>query len=658
MAKITKEKKIVNSSEDNVDTVNQDGDKGPYLFPGLDKEDEKSLKAQIETEYNFAWWFMKPRWDEWALRIRLYNNQRRDKEAVGDPLLFTIHQTVLASLYNDKLQVAFKPREIGDQEVAENLDNMAEYDQEAMRKDMIDYQWDWDALFFGCGLLMFMDFDRIKKIPIPENIDPMTVLRDPRCKSINGDLRRRGRARFFGREIRSTKYDMDLNGNYHRIGDLTPDNVDLRSFIDMEERIKQDAQGYANLTNFMELKGTNRDYRLLEWFTYFKGENDNKAKLVFVTLGNKRKLIVRYKVMAEDYIPVIERRIYPTGDFDGVSIPDLVEDKQRARSVVQNLAVKTVKAGIHPMYLFNSAQVKRDQLNFDFNKFIDVKGSLDSAVKEMPRAHVNNDVEYILSMLDQGAQKATATPDIQQGIISQKNKTATELNLANQNVDTRYSLSAKIFGWSERRFWEQWYHLYKKFFLSGIDEKIIRITGILGASWRPLTRENIIMETDPDVQVTSKVLSDAEKFNKLAQFRMFLQTIATDPNANMRAGEKELGRLMGLKKDEIDEVLPPVIEELRADDENKILEQGKMVEVMPKDDHLVHLHEHNKVQDNPQKIAHMNAHKRALILQQQKPEMFGNIPPSATNPRPGQPIADTTMQNNSKGMPINQVTGK
>ena len=639
MAKIKQTKN--NKSEDNTEKV--------FTFNGLTQKDEIALKQQIETEYNFAWYFMKPRWDEWALRIKLYNNQRRDKEAVGDPLLFTIHQTVLASLYNDKLQVSFKPREIGDQEVAENLDNLAEYDQEAMQKDMIDYQWDWDALFFGCGLLMFMEFDREKKLPIPENIDPMTVLRDPRGKSINGDLRKRGRSRFFGREIRATKYDMELNENYHNLSQLQIDNVDLRSFIDEEERIKQQAQGYSNVSQFTTLTGSNADYKLLEWFTFFKGENYNKAKLVFVTLGNNRKLIVRFKVMDEDYIPVIERRIYPTGDFDGVSIPDLVEDKQRARSIVQNLSIKMVKAGLHPSYLFNSAQVKRDQLaNFDVNKFVDVKGSLDTAVKEMPRAHVNNDVEFILNFLNSGAQNATATPDIKSGAVTEVKKTATELNLVNQGVDTRYSLSAKIFGWSERRFWQQWYYLYKKFFIEGIDEKMVRISGVLGAKWRPFTRENIIAHVDPDVEVVSKILSDAEKFNKLAQYRMFLQTIATDPNANLRAGEKELGRLMGLKKDEISEVLPPVIEELRADDENILIEKGQMVEVLPNDDHLIHIHEHNKLSDSAYKVAHINAHKRALILQKQNPSLFPNMQPSATNPNPGQPVADTTMQNVSK----------
>lgn len=628
--------KISNKQKNNDDAgaavAATDAQGAEMKYEGLSNEDYDSLLQQIETEYQFAWMYMKPRWDEWALRIRLYNNQRRDKDAVGDPLAFTIHQTVLASLYNDKLDVAFSPRESGDIEVAENLNNLAQFDSEAMGKDEIDYEWDWNTLFFGYGLLLFMEFDRDLMMPIPEVMDNMATLRDPRAKSVNGDIRGRGRARFIGREIRSTKYDMEESGNYKNLDQLTSDAIDLTSFIDNEERIKDDAGGYSNVTGFKDLVGANKDYRLLEWFTFFKGKDDAKAKLVFVTLGNKRKLITRYKALDELDMPIIDRRIYPNGTFDGVSIMDLTEDKQRGRATIQNLALKAVKAGVHPMYLFNSTKVKRDQLNIEFNKHIEVTGPTDGAITEIPRANLKQDVEYILNMLDGAAQRATATPDIQQGQVTETKRTLGELQLVNQSVDTRYSLSAKIFGWSEKRFWSQWYKLYQKFFTDGIDEKIIRISGALGPAWRPLTKDSITMGKDPDIQIKSKVLSDAEQFNRLARFNGFLKTVVGDPNVNFRAAEKEMGRLSGMRKDEIDLILPPTAEEIRAREENEILQADGKVEVLPLDDHTIHIEEHNKMPDNPYKFAHIKAHQKALVLQRMRPDLFGNIPPSASRP--------------------------
>ena len=105
------------------------GDFDKELEKHEEKIDEKKysgLTDQIETEYKLAYLFIKPRWDEWLIRLKLYSNQMRDKLSVGDPLLFTIFQTVLASLYDDKLQVKFEARERSDEEQAENLNLLAE----------------------------------------------------------------------------------------------------------------------------------------------------------------------------------------------------------------------------------------------------------------------------------------------------------------------------------------------------------------------------------------------------------------------------------------------------------------------------------------------------------------------------------------------------
>lgn len=612
------------------------------------KQDWGELIKQIESEFTLAWWFMKPKWDEWALRLKLYNNQKRDKDAVGDPLLFTIHQTVLASLYNDRLMATFEPRESGDEETAENLNDMAVFDYDEMSKDIVDYTWDWDTAFFGRGLVMLMEFDREKKCPIPENWDPMTTLRDPRAKSVNGDMKGRGAARFIGREIRLTKDEMKDAGVYFNFDSLKTDSRDLNSLIDRNEQLRQEAQGYANITRYMDLKGDNADYRLLEWITHYKG------KLILVTLGDNRKRVVRYTELKGNRIPIIDRSLYPiAADWDGVSIPDLVEDKQRARAVLQNLGIKMAKAGLHPMYLFDTTRIKnRADLNFEANKFIGVDGNPTGAVQIMQRDPLKSEVNFILQTMDNAAQRATATPDIQQGQQAKGDPTATEISLANSKVDTRYSLSAKVFAWSERRFWQQWYSLYKTNFVAGIDEKVIRLSGALGSSWRPLRRENIISLVDPDVKVESKALSEAQRYNDLQIFRGYVQMIAQDPNANLRFALKHMAKLSGLKRDMINQILPPVIDELIATDENKLLEDNKLVQVQLSDDHVIHLEIHNKLSDTPAKYAHMNAHKKAMILKKTHPELFPQAP-SASNPTAGQSAdGSSTIPTNTQTPPV------
>lgn len=586
----------------------------------------RDLIEQVQSEYQLSFWFMKPKWDEWALRLKLYNNQKRDKSAVGDPLLFTIHQTVLASLYDDQLMATFEPREMGDDDTAENLNDLAVYDYDEMQKDIVDYTWDWDTSFFGRGLVMLMEFDREKKCPVPENWDPMVTLRDPRAKSVNGDMKGRGRARFLGREIRLTKHEMEEAGIYFNFDNLKTDSTDFTSLIDKNEQVRQEAQGFANTTGRQnDLKGDNGTYRLLEWFTHYQG------KLVLVTLADDRKKVVRFTEIKGKNIPIIDRALYPiANDWDGVSIPDLTEDKQRARAKLTNLGIKVAESGLYPMYLFDTTRIKnRADLNYEQNKFIGVDGSPTNAVQIMPKDNIKQDVGFILQTLDVAAQKATATPDIQQGQVNGEKRTATELSIVNNKVDTRYSLTAKIFGWSEKRFWQQWYFLYKTYFVAGIDEKTIRISGALGAQFRPLRRENIIAQVDPDVMIESRVLSEAKRYNQLQVFRGYVQMIAQDPNVNLRWAEKKLGKLSGLKKDELDMLFPPTIDELVAEDENKKLEANEIVMVQATDDHIMHMEIHNKLSDTPAKYAHIEAHKRAMMLKKTNPEIFPTDP-SAT----------------------------
>jgi hypothetical protein len=584
----------------------------------LEKKSFKKLTDQIESEYQLSWWYMKPKFDEWALRLKLYNNQRRDKEAVGDPLLFTIHQTVLASLYEDKLMATFGPRERGDVTVAENLTQLAEYDYEDMDLDVNDYDWDWDTAFFGRGLMLMMEFDRQKKCPIPEVIDPMVFLRQPGAKSVSGDIKGRGGLRFCGFEKRMTKFEMQQSGIYFNLDALGTGDTDLRSLYDENHEIRNSAQGHDTLSKY-SLKGENRDYRILHWFTRWNG------KLCYVGLANDRKKIVRFTDLSKfRNIPIIDRALYPMShDWDGVSIPDIVEDKQRARAVIQNLGLKSAKISILPRYLFDNTRIKnKHDLNADFNKHISVDGRVDNAMAPVPTSPLKQEVNWIMDILDVSAQKATASPDFQQGGVSAERRTATEISTVANKVDVRYSLSARIFGWSEKKRWEQWYFLYKNYFEKDIDDKVLRISGAMGYRWRVLTQENIIASTDPDIKIESRVVSDAKRREKMQSYQNYISMVFPYQDTNKLYALRSLGKFLGLTSDDVGIILPPTADELEAEDENETLDQDKLVKVEPTDDDLVHMEIHNRGADTPAKYAHMMAHRRALKIKKMNPELF------------------------------------
>lgn len=592
----------------------------------LSQKDYSALIAQIETEVKVAEDFIRPKWDEWAIRLKLYNNQRRDKLAVGDPLLFSIFQTVLASLYDDKMSVEFGARERGDEEQAENLNALADFDYDEMAKSELDYYWDWDTLFFGRGLVLLMDFDRDCNCPLPINVDPLSFYRDPRARSVNGDKKGRGSLRFWGFEERMTRHEMKDAGTYFNLNRLGKADNSFGSIIEQNRGLRDQAQGRGeSVDSRYILKGENKEYRILKWFTTYKG------KRCMVHLANNNKLVVRYYELPDIFQkvwPLIDRACFPmANDWDGVSIPDLTEDKQRARAVLQNLAIKGVKANLHPRFIFNTLKIKKAYLqNEEINRHIPSDGDPSNAIVPVQRQAIQTEVNWIMGLMGNSSERATATPEILQGQVANAKRTATEIEKVSRGSDTRYSLAVKIWGWSEKMFWSIWYSLYKYHYDDSIDEKVVRIKGSTTSEFRKLERKNIVTNVDPDVLVESKVLADAKRQLLLQGFTNFANLALTHPSANKLFTLREIGIANGVPRELVYLVLPETQGELVAREENKKLSDGQRVDVSIEDDHLVHIELHKRAADTPAKYAHIEAHKAAIRLKQAQPGIVNPVP--------------------------------
>jgi len=601
------------------------------------------LVEQIKEEYDQAWKHQHPKKKVWEARLKLYNNQKRDPKAVGDVTLFTTMQTVLASLYDDRLMVTADGREEGDDEQAENINVMAEFDYEEMEKDKVDYDWDFDACFFGRGILSMEEFirepDELQFYPLPEVIDPIIFLRDPDAKSINGRKdSRKGAARFMGYPVKMTR--TDILSNEHIFADKKNQTFKFGSpmFSVLQDAIdaRNEAQGRGTTKQFdNESKlGANSQHEVLVWYTFYQPVDENgkptdeSPKRVKCWLANERTELIGVQELKENYWKLIDRPLYPTShDWDGVSIPDLVEDKQRARAVVSNLALKAMKADVYPMYIYDTSRINnKKDLRFGFNKFIgmDTKGeNVNTAIAPMNKANPNmNLISFIYQTLDIASQKATATPDIQQGIQSQNARPLGETNLLKVSVDTRYSLSAKVFGWSEKTFWQFWYKSYYDYFEDDIDEKVVRLQGAFGAKWRVLSKKDFITHISPDFTIESKALNRAKQLEERQSLTGYFQLVLADPTANRRYAVKRLGKLFGMKKDEMDRLLPPTIDERQAEEENDKLNEDEFVGVLREDDHNVHLEIHSKARDTNATKAHIETHKKALMIKKIKPDLF------------------------------------
>lgn len=589
------------------------------------------LVTQIQTEYDLAWLDQNSKVNVSLARLKLYNNQRRNQEAAGDTTLFSIFQTVLASLYSDRLVVEWVGREEGDDEVADNLNALSEFDYTEMGKDIVDFEWIWDTLFFGRGLLDVSEFrrDPDKNIfyPVPKVIDPMTFLRDTRATSINGhSVTGENSCRFFGRELWMGEETMRNNDNIDN--NINYENIKfgegLKSLLKQAKEQRDLAQNLGESRNDAEEGlGDNEEYTITEWHTHY--QIDGVKEKVKVWLANERSWIIGLKILKEEKWPVIDRPLYPTShDWAGTSIPDLVEDKQRARAVALNLGMDAMKADLYPRYLYDTNKIKnRNDLNIAYNKHIGVDGTTDGSLNPVKTATPNLPLlNFIFQTLDVSAQKATATPDIQQGIQSEKDRPLGETNLIAANVDTRTSLSAKIFGWSEKRFWRLYYWMYKEYFADDIDKKKLRIVGAFGPKHRSFVKKDIITPNlDPDIFIESRNVSRTKQLEEMRVLEPFLIAIIGDPTANRRYALKKMGKGKGMKKDELDRLLPMTLDEMVAQDENELLNEGTFVSVDPEDDDNVHLMELAKANDTPATRAHKETHKRAWMEKRRNPQL-------------------------------------
>lgn len=588
------------------------------------QKDYNGIIQQIEQEFQLCLTFMRPKVDEWLRRLKLYNNQAREKTKVGDPLLYSIHQTIVASLYDDKLAVTFKPREEGDTDQADNLTALAEYDFAEMEKDQLDYSKIWDASFFGRALTLFNNFDIKTKTPIPESLDPTTFLRDPMAISINGNRNGNSGMRFGGWETYLTKAELESNPEYFNLDNLHYGNDEITSLTGKSRRARQIAQGLPSLVNWENLT-TNYKYGILRWLTHIDGEK------YLIELGNNRTEVIRMTKLPWSYWPIVDTPFSPIShDWDGVSIPDIIEDKQRFRANLLNISGDIVKADLNGMWIYRGQGFRKNQdFNFKFGKWIEYNGEhpLTDAAAPLQMKQVSNGVKYIMDYLDASAQKAAATPDIQQGQAQKGDQTLGELNMISSRVETRYSLSAKVLGWSEKKFWYQWYKIYEEYFDKGLGAKIARLEGAFGTKWKEIERKDIITGNSmgPDIGIESRTISEAKKARQINQAQLATPLVLQDPQADQLYFKRKILKLIW-PKDEVERMFPLTIDELKAREENDKLSEGEYVNVNMEDNHVVHLRENNSAKDGPVKDAHLKAHRYMLEQKRLMPNMFPQMP--------------------------------
>lgn len=633
----------------------------PHLPPYSGRYND--IQRQCYYEYNLAWNYRRPKILKWLIRLKLYNNQRRDENLVGEPLMYDVHQGIMAILYNDKLGVDFKGRTEDSADQGDNLNLLAENDYDEMEKDKLDYEWDWDASFFGSGYCLMSDFDTESKTPIPTIIDPTTFVFNPGMKWVNGNRAGEGKMLYGGYEVRLTESMMRENAKsknnpdgYFNLNKLQRVN-DLYSLSGESERLRRDAQGLNDIYTFENSVVENYEFRILRWFTHIPDPVTGISSKYIIELANNRTLPIRVIKLDRNYWPIVHRKFSPMShDPDGVSVPDLTEDKQRYKAKILNTAGEIAQADVNGMYLFHEERFRRTQdFNFKFGKWIPVKGqgALKDAAQPLQTKQVSNTVQFILNYLDNSAQKATALPDTQQGQSQPGDQTLGEVQIQTQGVANRHSLTAKVYGWSEKEFWRQWYFMYDEYFADELGKKIAILEGPFGTQWIPIKRSDIISGSTlgPKIKIEAKSISESQNLRLFQMMQGYVQMVAQDPRVNLDTTYtyRKMGRLI-MPKQEVERIIPLSSDEEQATEENDILDMnpgvGKIPRVIISQDHNVHLRVHANAADNPATRRHIKIHQHMLMMKRMYPQSFPQLP--------GETPQGGTATPGSNGAPVAQ----
>ncbi|MCX8159195.1 MAG: hypothetical protein N3D20_02815 [Candidatus Pacearchaeota archaeon] len=576
----------------------------------LNEWDEKDILSTIKTQYNYARQSLDFKKNLWKQLIKLYNNEFRKKFSdiqLGSKLLFTQFHETFASVDADIRRVVFKPRRPEDEEKVVYTNAVAKFDFEEMGLPMTNRELIWNTIFFGTGILDVSNFDTSKKVLVPSVQSVFTFLIDPKALDIES-------ARFAGRFIYKTYYELSKmrNIDFEKVKSYV-NNLSLQTNsyerVNYENQAKQILLG-DNFTVEPIMPG--HYIEILEWYFY------NNGKLWRVYTDSTISFLLGFEKLdysdaggGKSKIPFVSYNFIKTSfSFWGLGLPELIEDNHRADVVLKNHLFSGIIMDSIPSYFVNYDILlnPKDLVTREINKIVWTKASPTGQIEPFPKTQVvSNDTLSFMNILQNEAVGAVGSSRILKGSLTQVRKTATEIAMAKAKQDLQISSIMRNIIDGEKDFWNRWLKRYQKF-LKEDDVKFVELVGYMGAKkFQKVRKKDFIPETDPSVEVVSSLETESQKIIRRRELSEILPVIA-QVGGNVKDVLRTILYDMDITPEQVDVFLSPSPHELRAKEENKLIENGELPDVDENDNDLEHIAIHYRAEDTKEKELHINAH--------------------------------------------------
>lgn len=575
---------------------------------------------QIQDSYIESFNFLQ----SWKRRkvgqLVLLNNLQRGDQNIASTLLVTLFLRSVSTNYDDKLQIKFTPSQGIEQNQINSYNVLAQSDYLEMDKPRLDHDWVWDTLFFGAGYAETYKFNKKRKILEPEIINPLVFGYDPYFENVQD-------WRYYWKWITKSKYEIQRLIKNGTIDGITKPE-EIASGVDeylwnyklLRDRAKKAIEPSAE-------SQSSSVYQILEFYGY--DEEGNKC--CFWIDKSFSKVLYSEKLEFEDLDygddtkekgskwPIVKKEAFrePHSSIN-FGVPDLLEDKHRAKSVLMNLAFIAAKDRANPIYLYNTDKVTDVTQLFSrqINQHIpvsDVEGAVVPLNTEDP---MSAGLIQFISMLTQEANDPIGTGQVGQPSAAKGDKTATHDAIQQQLNDTSTSLQKKIMQFGEAEFWSHWFHRYAKYGPE-LKEKMANIVGVKGVKSEVIDMKDFNTNYPPGILVYSAKEAEYKNLVKRRDMMQMYPELAQtlDPDGMRNFNKFVFFPLFLEDPSLIDIMLPKTIDEIKAEQENEQLIEDKMPEASPTDNHTTHIFVHNMIPPGKRTWAmwfHLAAHEEEL----------------------------------------------
>ena len=534
----------------------------------LTQEDKDKLLAQIDREYQEWFDYVVNKRSQYRDRVIRRNKQSKDVNKININMVANAIDTLIASSYTDWLTVNFASADGRiSADKADNLNYMAEFDNNEQDYQQLYYQKEQDRYFFGVWIRYRYGWDDVRKMPKFMVINPLSWIPDPipsQTGSFDGSW-----YRYHWFEFTTTIMDLMADGSYDK------EMLDKVVWSYFSDENRENWNAYATAYNYVmpsccdDLK-TNFSLDVYHHFTNFNG------KKYIVTLTNARRTLLRVKelkpILNEEKknpniieFPIALNYWKPRrNDPFGESVCDKLDDKQIAKTILFNLnIIKAKKEALGGDFIWNSRLIKnKDDIlkptqNWR-NIFVDTVENLQNVWMEIPRSQIKADSINMIQALDNEAMLDTNIDTLQQGIVSWWRTTATESQIAQANSNIIWLLNNKVNAWGDKRFrFERWKWYQENF--SEIDKKSVVIVSNFEVKSFELKKDDFFTKQIPHIILWTK--ADLQSKNEKEQifwdkYLWMMMNNPSTPEVSKRIAQRMCYRCNGKTPNEINVLVP------------------------------------------------------------------------------------------------------